>query len=88
MKTTEAFPLEQKECKRGSYGCKNQLLINKIILEHCKSKHCNISTAWIDYRKAFDSVPHSWIIEALELFKISPIITNFLKLDSINWKTT
>ena len=27
------FPDEQKGCKRGSYGCKDQLLINKMIFE-------------------------------------------------------
>lgn len=78
----------REECKRSSYGCTNQLLINKMILKHCKSKHCNMSMTWIDYRKAFDSVPHYCIIEALELLKISPVITNFLKLDNLNWKTT
>ena len=25
---------------------------------------------WFDYRKAFDSVPHRWIIKALELAKV------------------
>ena len=59
------FPEEQKGCKRGSYGCKDQLLIDKMILENCKTKHRNLSTAWIDYKKAFDSVPHAWIIKAL-----------------------
>ena len=30
-------PTEQKRCKKGSYRCKNQLLINKMILEECKT---------------------------------------------------
>ena len=77
IENNEVFPLEQKGCKKGSYGCKDQLLINKMLLEHCKSKHRNMSMAWIDYKKAFDSVPHSWIIKSLELFKVSPIIVNF-----------
>ena len=47
-----------------------------------------MSMVWIDYRKAFDSVPHNWIIKALELFKVSPIIVNFLKLNMLNWKAT
>ena len=49
------IPDEQKGCKRGSYGCKDQLLINKMILEIT----CQIS--WIDHKKALDSIPHSWI---------------------------
>ena len=53
------FPDEQKECKRGSYGYKDQLLINKMILENCHSRNTNLSIAWIDCKKAFDSETHS-----------------------------
>ena len=27
--------------------------------------------AWIDYRKSYDMVPHSWIKECLELFGVA-----------------
>ena len=69
------FPDEQKRCKRGSYGCKNQLLINKVILENCHNCNTNLSISWIDYKKAFDNVPQSWIKRCLEMFKISPYET-------------
>ena len=32
------LPPEQKGCKRGSYGFKDQLPINKMILEECKTQ--------------------------------------------------
>ena len=32
-----------------------------------------MSMAWIEYRKAFDSVPHDRIMKSLKLFKVSPI---------------
>ena len=82
------FPDEQKGCKRGSYGCKDQLLIDKMILENCKNNRRNLSTAWIDYKKAFDSVPHEWIIKALEMYKVSPTIVKFLKESMNAWSTT
>ena len=50
---------EQKGCWKGLYGCNDQLLINKSILEDFEGKRMTLSTVWIDYRKAFDSVPHS-----------------------------
>ena len=56
MEANDLFPIEQKGCRRRSYGYKDQLLINRMIIEDCKSKHRNFSMAWIDYRKAFDSV--------------------------------
>ena len=46
----------------------------------------NLSTAWIDYKKAFDSVPHEWILKATELYKISPIISNFLRISMTKWQ--
>ena len=47
-----------------------------------------MSMAWIDYRKAFDSVSHNWIIKFFVLFEVSPIIVNFLESNMRNWKTT
>ena len=88
LENNDIFPIEQKGCKRGSYGCKDQLLVNKMILEICHRKKRNLSTAWIDYKKAFDSVPHTWILESLETYNISPVIVNFLKQSMKNWKTT
>lgn len=87
MEENNIFPIEQKGCKKGSYGCKDQLLINKMLLENAKTKHHNLSTAWIDYKKAFDSVPHSWILRCLELFKLSPNLINFLKTSMGMWET-
>ena len=82
------LPAEQKGCKRGSYGCKDQLLINKVIVENAKSRKKNLTTAWVDYKKAFDSVPHSWIIKCLKLYKVSPIMTKFMENIMTNWTTT
>jgi len=62
------LPSEQKGCRKGSYGCKDQLLINKATLEDMKTRKKNLSTAWVDYKKAFDSVPHSWILKCLEIY--------------------
>lgn len=30
-----------------------------------------MAIAWIDYHKAYDIVPHSWIVEMLELIKMA-----------------
>ena len=87
LEQNDLFPLEQKGCRRGSYGCKDQLMINKMILENCKKRKQNLSCAWIDYKKAFDSVPHEWILRSLELFKVSPKVVGFLKHNMKNWKT-
>ena len=42
--------------------------------------------AWIDYQKAFDRVPHSWIIKSLELIGINNNVISFTKVMTY-WKT-
>ena len=49
--------------------------------------HSKLSTAWIDYRNAFDSVPYTWILKVLQMYKISPTIINFLTASIEEWKT-
>ena len=61
------IPKEQKGCCSRSKGRKDQLLISKAILQECKRREKNLCMAWIDYQKALDRVPHSWIIKSLEL---------------------
>ena len=65
------LPCKQKGSQKGSYGCKDQLLINRMAIENCHNKKRSLSTAWIDYRKAFDSVPHSWILKSLDIYSIT-----------------
>jgi len=65
---------EQKGCRRGCYGAKDQLLLNKTILEDSRRRGRNLCMAWVDYQKAYDSVPHSWIVQCLKLYKIHPTV--------------
>ena len=62
---------EQKGCCTGTNGCKDQLLISRAILQECNSSKKNVCMTRIDYQKAFDCVPHSWIIKSLELIGIN-----------------
>ena len=80
METNNIIPIEQKGCRKGSYRCKDQLLITRMIINYYKSKHRNLSMAWINYRKVIESVPHSLMLKAVDLFKISPTLINFLRI--------
>ena len=42
--------------------------------------------AWIDYQKSYDMVPHSWIIECLDLFAVAENIKNLLVYSMKKWK--
>ena len=42
--------------------------------------------AWIDYKKAYDMVPHSWIIECLDSFGVAENIKSLLVNSMEKWK--
>ena len=42
--------------------------------------------AWVDYRKACDFVPLSWIKECLKLFGVAENVRELLKRSMENWK--
>ena len=73
MTSNNLLQVEQKGYSKGSYGCKDPLLIKKAIIDMTKSRKRNLTTAWMDYKKAFDSVPHSWMLKCIEMFKMSQL---------------
>ena len=59
MEIGKLLPEEQKGWKRKSRKMKDQLLIYKTILKDCRKRRTKLAMAWIDYRNAYDFVPHS-----------------------------
>ena len=82
------FQHEQKGCKKKSSGTKDQLLIDKTILRNRKNRKVNLAMAWIDYRKAYDMIPHSWILQCMRLTGVSENIMQMVENSMQNWKTT
>ena len=82
------LPDEQKGCRKRSRGTKDQLLIDKTILREVKRVKRNLAVGWIDYRKAYDMVPHSWIREVLTSLKIADNVSDFLINSMVGWSTT
>jgi len=60
LQSTTTIIIIIKGCHPGSKGCKDQLMVSKTY-EDCRRRNKNLSIALIDYQKAFDSVPHSWV---------------------------
>ena len=88
LQTYELIPEEQKGGVSDKQRTIDQLLTDNMILDHAKQNKRHLSTAWIDYRKAFDSVPHDWLQKSLEIHKFPAKITNFFSTLMTKWKTS
>ena len=87
LESNELLVDEQKGCRKKSRGTKDQLLIDKAILKNCRRRHTNLSMSWVDYRKAYDLVPHSWILKCLKLMGVSENINVLVANSMKNWRT-
>ena len=87
LEENNSWPWEQKGCKKGSRGTKDHLLVDKLVVFLTKRNRRNLRMTRIDYRKAYDSVPHSWVLDVLKLYKVADNICAFLKASMLMWKT-
>ena len=80
------LPEEQKRCRKGSRGANDLLYIDRAVIKEVKSRNKNLVMVWIDYKKAYDMVPYSWIIEFLDLFGVAENIKSLLVNSMEKWK--
>jgi len=60
---------------------------DKVLTADSKRRKNNLAMGWIDYKKAYDTVPHSWIIQSMELHKIDHKIINLVQQSMGSWNT-
>ncbi|XP_037787453.1 uncharacterized protein LOC119583012 [Penaeus monodon] len=87
LEQSNILPWEQKGCRKGSRGTKDQLLIDKMIVKNCKIRLTSLDVAWIDYRKAYDMVPHSWIEKCMNMFGVAVNVRSFISESMKHWNT-
>ena len=80
------LPEEQKGCRKGSRGTNDLLYIDRAVIKEVKSRNKNLAMVWIDYKKAYDVVPHLLIIECLDLFGVAENIKSLLVNSMEKWK--
>ena len=86
-KMYEHLENEQKGCQKNSRGTKDQLLIDKMIITNCKRRKTGLAIAWVDYKKAFDMVPHSWIIKCMRMLGVAQNMIGLVQNSMDKWKT-
>ena len=84
-RVNDIITLNQTGGRKRSWGHIDQLLINKTITEEAVSNRRNLISIDLDFKKAFDSVLQSWIIESLKLTKVNPVIIATNEELTKNW---
>jgi hypothetical protein len=59
--------------------------VDSVVSQQAKKEQRDISVGWVDYEKAFDSVPHSWLLLVVELYKIDPMLIELLIICVTSW---
>ena len=77
---------EQKGSCKGSWSTAESLYIDQHILNESKTRWKNLAMAWIDYKKAYDMVPQSWIINYRKMYKISDEVINVIEKTMKTWR--
>ena len=80
------LPEEQKGCRKRSRGTNDLLYIDRAVTREVKSRKKNLVMAWIDYKKYYDMVPHSWVKECLDLFVVAENIKTLLFNNMKKWR--
>ena len=88
LEANKLLVVEQMACYCGNRGTKDQLLIDKMLLSDARRKHKNLYIAWIDFRMAYDCVPHDWILKSLQLFGVHQNICLAIATSMKYWRTT
>ena len=84
----DLIQLDQHGGKARSLGSIDNLFIDKAVLEDCINNCKNLSCAWYDVRKAYDSVSHQWILKCLEIHRVPKNLCDFIRRLIISWNVT
>ena len=78
---------EQRGAKSGCSGITDNHMIDKMVTQDCHRGKRNLSMAWVDLRKAYDSVDHNWLIEMMEVLRQHDWICKVIHNLSASWNT-
>ena len=72
------LPEEQKGCRKNYIATNDLIYIDRAVIKEVKSRNKNLAMPWRDHKKAYDIVPHSWVIECFDLLGVAENIKSLL----------
>lgn len=88
LRTNNLMAPEQDGGRIITKSSKELLIVDYIVTKQARKKLRNISVAWIDYRKAFDSVRHSWLLKVLKMHGVHEQVISLLRFLMQTWRTS
>ena len=79
-------PEEQRGCWRASRSTHDLLYVDRMVLKEVKQREKGLAMGLMDYRKAYHTLPHSWILECLKDFAFNEQLRQFLEEDMKTWR--
>lgn len=84
----EILPPEQKALRPRRRGCLDALVLDTEVAAEARRSGKDLSVAWVDYSKAYDRVPHSWLVEMLTNIKAPRPIRRCIENLILKWRST
>ena len=78
---------EQRGAKENCSGTMDNLLVDRMVCQDSQRGRRNLSMAWVDVRKAYDSVDHKWLKEMFALHRFPTWIGNLIARLCGRWNT-
>ena len=77
--------IDQRGAKSNCSGTTDNLLLDDMIIRDAIMHHRNLSCAWLDVRKAFDSLSHSYLKKMISIHQFPSKLNEALLTVMGNW---
>ena len=77
----------QRGAREGCSGTTDNLFIDRTVALDCHRRRRNLSVAWIDVKKAYDPVDHSWLNEVMKLHRFPVWLCKVIAKLCKSWNT-
>ena len=78
---------DQRGAKQDCSGTVDNLLIDRMVCQDVQRGHRNLSMAWIDVSKAYNSVDHRWLVEMFKLHRFPEWFGSLIGRLSWSWNS-
>ena len=80
------LPVEQMAIRKGTWGCTHATILDQaVVADATNQKQKPLHVAWIDYAKAFDSVPHAYLRWLLKSMGVATNVQQFISCLLDKW---